>query len=72
MANLAQLERALISADEAGNTEDAKILAAEIRRAMRSKDPFAAQADVLEQIRRSSSEESGFIENIMSGFGFCC
>ena len=69
MANLAQLEQALINADKAGRTEDAKILAAELRRAMRSKDPFAMQADVQKQLRRSSSEESGFIENIMSGFG---
>ena len=69
MANLAQLEQALINADKAGNTEDAKILAAELRRAMPSKNTFAGQADLLAEIRRSSSEESGFIENIMSGFG---
>ena len=71
MANLAQLEQALINADRAGRTEDAQILAAELRRAMRGNeaDPFAMQADIQEQLRRSSPEESGFIENIMSGFG---
>jgi len=71
MANLAQLEQALINADRAGRTEDARILAAELQRAMGGgqADPFAMQEQVREQLRRTSSEESGFIENILSGFG---
>jgi len=71
MANLAQLEQALINADRAGRTEDARILAAELQRAMGGgqADPFAMQEQVREQLRRSSPEESGFIENILSGFG---
>jgi len=71
MATLAQLEQALINADRAGRTEDARILAQELQRAMGGAevDPFAAQAEIREQLRRSSPEESGFIENVLSGFG---
>ena len=56
MANLAQLEQALINADRAGRTEDARILAAELQRAMGGgqADPFAMQEQVREQLRRSS------------------
>ena len=71
MATLAQLEQALINADRAGRTEDARILAAELQRAMGGgqADPFAMQEQIQAQLRRSSPEESGFIENILSGFG---
>jgi hypothetical protein len=45
MATVAQLEAALIKADAAGNTDDAKVLAAEIRR-MRAAEPPAAPTEI--------------------------
>ena len=71
MTTLAQLEQALINADRAGRTEDAQILAAELRRALGrdQRDPSAMRAQVWEQLRLSSPEESNFIEDVISGFG---
>ena len=74
---LAKLEQALINADRAGRTEDARILAAELQRAMGGgqaigggqADISALRAEIQAQLRRSSAEESGFIGNIFSGFG---
>jgi hypothetical protein len=45
MADLAQLEAALVKADAAGNTEDARVLAAEIRR-VRAEQPSLVQPRV--------------------------
>jgi len=74
MATLAQLEQALINADRAGRTEDARILAQELQRAMGGVDSSLADQEAelyarLQNLSRSSDEESGFIENILTGFG---
>jgi hypothetical protein len=74
MANLAQLEQALINADRAGRTEDARILAQELQRAMGGVDSSLADQEAelyarLQNLSRSSDEESGFIENVLTGFG---
>ena len=79
MASLAQLEQALINADRAGRTEDARILAQELQRAMgtgaqstTARDIAAEEerlAGLMSGLQRSSDEESGFIENVLSGFG---
>ncbi len=74
MANLAQLEQALINADRAGRTEDARILAQELQRAMGGASTSLADQEAelyarLQNLSRSSDEESGFIENVLTGFG---
>ena len=45
MATLAELEEALIKADKAGNTEDAKILAQEIVRLKAQTTPVAQRSN---------------------------
>lgn len=74
MTNLAQLEQALINADRAGRTEDARILAQELQRAMGGASTSLADQEAelyarLQNLSRSSDEESGFIENVLTGFG---
>ena len=76
MASLAQLEQALIGAHQTGNTDDARILAAEIVRIRNRKPAKRSEpketidvAKWSEENKRSSAEESGFIENVLSGFG---
>ena len=73
MASLAQLEQALIGAHRTGNTDDARILAAEIVRIRNRKPAKRSEpketidvAKWFEENKRSSAEESGFIENVLS------
>ena len=64
MTTIAQLEQALINADSAGRTDDARVLAMELQRALQGgmgdmpipSKPVAPQ------------EEAGFLENIGKGF----
>ena len=64
MATIAQLEQALLNADSAGRTDDARVLAIELQRALQGgvgdmpipSEPVAPQ------------EEAGFLENIGKGF----
>ena len=57
MATVAELEQALINADKAGNTEDARILARELQRAMQGSAPTAPE----ETIFRRPPPETSFL-----------
>ena len=76
MATLAQIEQALINANKAGRTEDVRVLEQMLQRGMATQSttpsPENQQEDFytqLRNLRRSSDEESGFIENVLTGFG---
>jgi len=71
-----QIEQALINANKAGRTEDVRVLEQMLQRGMATQSttpsPENQQEDFytqLRNLRRSSDEESGFIENVLTGFG---
>ena len=72
MATLEQLEQALINADRAGRTEDARILAQELQRIMEGTREGPSYEESLEDFYRAFDKvrgDAGFFENITSGFG---
>lgn len=69
MASVAQLEAALVKADAAGNTDDARVLAAEIRRMRAMQTPAAVAAPVSEIPQRNVGIAGMAIAPIMAAFG---
>ena len=69
-----QIEQALINANQAGRTEDVRVLEQMLQRATGGVDSslddrLTALYAQLQNLSRSSDEESGFIENVVKGFG---
>ena len=69
-----QIEQALINANQAGRTEDVRVLEQMLQRATGGVDSSlddrrTALYAQLQNLSRSSDEESGFIENVVKGFG---
>ena len=66
--DLARLEDAFMQAHNAGDTEAATVLAAEVRR-RRTEEPDLGEIFAQNQVRYAAPKETGVFEDLTSGFG---